>query len=205
MQVVKAFRPSNTKILIIVAALFAPAVALSLETGPRTEAVGSSNSTAQVPGQTPVANQGSAVKTKGVTWNGFVAEVLGNRLTSTVDERVSVEFFTSLFRANSWGSIPRDDGPYTLFLPVDSAFSRRSGEEIDALVHNPKALRSLVGAHMVSGRLTGPELRPGATFLSWSGTKIAADWSGTRSVNGAAVIGTAEFEHGVVHVIDRLL
>ena len=205
MQILEILRPSNKKALIIAAALFAPAVALSSETGPRTEAVGSSNSSVQVPGQTAFANQGSTLKNNRFTWNGFVADVLGNRLISAVDEPVSVEFFTSLFRANSWGSIPRDAGPYTLFLPVDSAFLRRSGEDIDALVHNPEALRTLVGAHIVSGRLTGAELRLGGTFLSWSGAKIAAGASGTPSVNGAAVIGTTEFEHGVVHFIDRLL
>ncbi|MGB5835376.1 MAG: fasciclin domain-containing protein [Thiohalocapsa sp.] len=126
-------------------------------------------------------------------------------MTSTVDEPVSVEFFTSLFRAVSWGSTPRVDGSYPLFLPIDSAFSRRSGEEIDALVHNPEALRSLIGAHIVFGRLTDADLQRGGAFLSVSGDQVAAESFGTPSVNGAAVIGATELANGVVFLVDRLL
>ena len=198
-------RPSAKKTPFLVAALFAPSVALALQAEPTTERVGLLSVPTSVPGNPPAAADEVSPLNNRFTWAGFVSDVLGNRLTSTVDKPVSIEFFTSLFRAVSWGSTPSVEGSFTLFLPIDSAFSRRSGEEIDALVHDPEALRSLIGAHIVLGRLSQADLQRGGAFVSLSGEQIAAESIGTPSVNGAAVIGTTELEHGIVHFIDRLL
>lgn len=201
----RSYRPSYGKTLIIIGALFAPTLAMSSESGPHTEGVGLPGAAMSAPSRTPAPDPLANPVNDRVNWAGFVADVLENRVTSAVDTPVSVEFFMSLFRAVSWGSAPGVDGAYTLFLPIDSAFSQTSGERLDALIHNPEALRSLIGAHIVSGRLTEADLERGGVFTSLSGDRIAADWTETPSVNGAAVIGTTELEHGVVHVIDRLL
>ena len=205
MQRFNLHRPSVKKTPRLVAALFAPTVALSLQAEPTTQHVGFLSVPTSVPGNPPAAADEVSPRDDRFTWAGFVADVLGNRLTSTVDEPVAIEFFTSLFRAVSWGSTPSVEGSFTLFLPIDSAFSRRSGAEIDALVHDPEALRFLIGAHIVPGRVTQAELQRGGAFVALSGEQIAAESIETPSVNGAAVIGTTELEHGIVHFIDRLL
>jgi hypothetical protein len=105
----------------------------------------------------------------------------------------------------SWGEAPDVGGPYTLFLPVDSAFSRFSGEALDAVVHDRSALEALVDAHIVPGSVTPDQLQQGTVLVSLQGEPIAAEWVGRPFVNAAAVIGSAELEHGVVHFIDRVL
>lgn len=92
-------------------------------------------------------------------WAGFVADVLGSRASGGVPDTVSVAFFNSLLRAVSWGEAPDVGGPYTLFLPVDSAFSRFSGEALDAVVHDRAAPQALVDAHIVPGSVTRDELQ----------------------------------------------
>jgi uncharacterized surface protein with fasciclin (FAS1) repeats len=95
--------------------------------------------------------------------------------------------------------------PFHWFLPVDSAFSRFSGEALDAVVHDRAALEALVDAHIVAGSVTRDELQQGTVLVSLRGEAIAAEWVGRPFVNGAAVLGSAELEHGVVHFIDRVL
>lgn len=138
-------------------------------------------------------------------WSDFVSDVLGSRLTGAVDEVVSVAFFKSLLRAVSYGEAPDIGGPYTLFLPVDSAFARYPGATLDAVLHDRTSLGALVAAHIVPGSITREDLKDGEALVSLQGEAIAAEWVGRPFVNGAAVIGSAELEHGVVHFIDRLL
>jgi hypothetical protein len=140
-----------------------------------------------------------------LTWSAFVSDVLSVRLMRTMDERISVEFFASLLRAVSYGAPPDTGGPYTLFLPTDGAFSRHSGETLDAVIHDRSALRSLVKSHIVPGTILASDLQPGSRLVSLDGGAISAEYVGRPFVNGAAVIGSAELEHGVVHFVDRLL
>jgi hypothetical protein len=140
-----------------------------------------------------------------LAWGRFVSDVLGSRATGGVPDTVSVAFFNSLLRAVSWGEAPAVGGPYTLFLPVDSAFSRYSGGALDAVLHDRAALESLVDAHIVPGSVPREALQDGTVLVSLEGRPIAAEWVGRPFVNGAAVIGSAELEHGVVHFIDRVL
>jgi uncharacterized surface protein with fasciclin (FAS1) repeats len=138
-------------------------------------------------------------------WGRFVADVLGSRAAGGVPDSVSVAFFNSLLRAVSWGEAPDIGGPYTLFLPVDSAFSRFPGEALDAVVHDRAALAALVDAHIVPGTVPREALQQGTVLVSLQGEPIAADYVGRPFVNGAAVLGSAELKHGVVHFIDRVL
>lgn len=140
-----------------------------------------------------------------LAWGRFVSEVLGSRATGAVPDSVSVAFFNSLLRAVGWGEAPDVGGPYTLFLPVDTAFARFPGEALDAVVHDRAALEALVDGHIVPGSVTREALQQGKVLVSLRGEPIAADWVGRPFVNGAAVIASAELEHGVVHFIDRVL
>lgn len=135
----------------------------------------------------------------------MLSDLLGRRLPSPIERPLSVEFFSSLLRAASFAALPPIDDSYTLFLPIDAAFSQRSGAELDALVHNPNALQSLVGSHLVSGRVSAADLQAGRAVQAVNGQPIAAEAADELAVNGATVIGTVELDHGIVHFIDRLL
>lgn len=117
----------------------------------------------------------------------------------------SIAFFNSLLRAVSLGDLLDLRGTYTLFVPVDGAFSRMSGERIAGLIHDPQSLRSLVAAHIVPGRILEADLAQGAAVLSVSGDRIEASTADGLQVNGANLITTAVAGPVVIHVVDRLL
>ncbi|MCU0834670.1 MAG: fasciclin domain-containing protein [Chromatiaceae bacterium] len=122
-----------------------------------------------------------------------------------VDGAGSVAFFNSLLRAASLGDLLDLRGTYTLFVPVDAAFSRMSGERIAELIHDSQSLRSLIAAHVVPGRVLKSDLTPGAAVRSVSGDRIEASTADGLQVNGANLITTAFLGSVVVHVVDRLL
>ncbi|UHD14736.1 hypothetical protein [Thiocapsa bogorovii] len=95
MQRLNQNRPSAKKTPILVAARFAPTVALSLQADPTTERDGLLRVQTSVPGNSPAAAQEVSPLNNRFTRAGFVSDVLGKRLTSAVDEPVSIEFFSS--------------------------------------------------------------------------------------------------------------
>ncbi|TVQ89165.1 MAG: fasciclin domain-containing protein [Chromatiaceae bacterium] len=189
----------RTALVALVAAALIPNLAMSVDSRGQDPGV---SGWARTLGLTPGVLPGTGAPNGA---SGMLSDVLGRRLPSPTERALSVEFFSSLLRAVSYGAMPSFDGAYTLFLPVDGAFSRRSGAELDALVHNPGALQALVGAHLVAGRVTAADLQAGAALQSLNGQPIAAERADQLQVNGATVIGTVELDNGIVHYIDRLL
>lgn len=190
-------RARRAAALLALSASLASAVAMAAPRAPADEGVSEFYPKPAAPAAAPAPDP--------LAWGRFVSEVLGSRATGGVPDAVSVAFFNSLLRAVGYGEAPDVGGPYTLFLPVDSAFSRFSGEALDAVVHDRAALGALVDAHIVPGKVAREELQQGTVLVSLQGEAIAADWVGRPFVNGAAVLGSAELAHGVVHFIDRVL
>jgi hypothetical protein len=190
-------RARRAALLLALPACLASAIAIAAPRGLADEGVSEFFPKPSAPAAAPAPDP--------LAWGRFVSDVLGSRATGGVPDAVSVAFFNSLLRAVSYGEAPDVGGPYTLFLPVDSAFSRFSGEALDAVLHDRSALEALVQTHIVPGSVARDELQQGKVLMSLQGEAIAADWVGRPFVNGAAVIGSAELEHGVVHFIDRVL
>jgi hypothetical protein len=190
-------RARRAAALLAVTASLAAAVATAAPRAPAAEGVSEFYPKPPAPAAAPAPDP--------LVWGRFVSEVLGSRATGAVPDSVSVAFFNSLLRAVGWGEAPDVGGPYTLFLPVDTAFARFPGEALDAVVHDRAALEALVDGPIVPGSVTREALQQGRVLMSLRGEPIAADWVGRPFVNGAAVIASAELEHGVVHFIDRVL
>jgi uncharacterized surface protein with fasciclin (FAS1) repeats len=122
-----------------------------------------------------------------------------------VDGAGSVAFFGSLLRAASLGNLLDLGGTHTLFVPVDDAFSRMTGQQISDLIHDPGSLRSLVAAHIVPGRFRVTDLVQGTAVFSISGERIEPSPAARPQFNGATLIKTALEGPIVVHIIDGLL
>jgi uncharacterized surface protein with fasciclin (FAS1) repeats len=117
----------------------------------------------------------------------------------------SIAFFSSLARAAGLGNVLDFAGAYTLFVPVDGAFSALSGQQISDLIHDPESLRSLVAAHIVRGRVLATDLTQGNAIFSISGARIEPSPAARPQVNGATLVKTVRTGPVVVHVVDGLL
>ena len=137
--------------------------------------------------------------------DGARSHALAEGLADFVDGAGSTAFFGSLLRAASLGDLLDLGGTYTLFVPVDDAFSRMTGQQISDLIHDPESLRSLVAAHIVPGRVFVTDLKQGRAVFSILGDRIEPSLADRPQFSGATLIKTALAGPIVVHVIDGLL
>jgi uncharacterized surface protein with fasciclin (FAS1) repeats len=94
-----------------------------------------------------------------------------------------------------------NDGPFTVFAPVDDAFSPALDPSL-----NQQVIQKVVQDHAVSGAVLSSELSDGQTVPTLSGDSLTIGTAGGVTVNRATVTNAdAEASNGVVHVVDNLL
>jgi uncharacterized surface protein with fasciclin (FAS1) repeats len=114
-----------------------------------------------------------------------------------------------------------EDGPFTVFIPTEEAFTTWSGLNLPALLkpRNKNELRSMLTYHIVAGRYTASKIlramcRGGGTalFTTLQGNEILTSMEGTEIVltdcsgNSARItLADGDRQNGVVHVIDRVI
>ena len=111
-------------------------------------------------------------------------------------------------------------GPFTVFAPTDAAFARLPAGTVETLVRpeNRQTLQSILGYHVVAGRVTASELvsaiRAGggtARLTTVQGGILLARLSGgsvvlTDAQGGRATVTQADLagSNGVIHVTDAV-
>ena len=129
----------------------------------------------------------------------------GGPVTSAVGRPVSVEFVASLLRAASFGPGPEMPAQWTLFLPIDAAFTRLAGAPLDQLVHHPNTMLAVLDRHLVASALTLDDLRRGETVSTLGGKPVEVIGGETPRVNGANVLAEHRLGNGRVLIVDALL
>ncbi|MBM3962213.1 MAG: hypothetical protein FJ306_09990, partial [Planctomycetes bacterium] len=102
-----------------------------------------------------------------------------------------------------------ENGPWTVFAPIDSAFAKLPKATLEQLLQpaNRAALTGILGLHVVPGRIAARELLQKQKLTTLMGNPIA-----TRLVGGKLTIGGAGFVatdvqagNGVIHLIDTVI
>ena len=116
----------------------------------------------------------------------------------------------------------QSDGPFTVFAPVNAAFDALPPGTVETLLQpgNKDKLTKILTAHVVSGDLSGADLRrrsaaaPGGYFhmTTLSGDALSATVLGDTlyivdetGMSGTVTIGDVDQSNGVIHVIDKVL
>jgi uncharacterized surface protein with fasciclin (FAS1) repeats len=129
----------------------------------------------------------------------------GRPAAAAVGRPVSLEFIVSLLRAVSFGPGPTAPAEWTLFLPTDAAFAPLAGGPLDALVHNPAALRAMLDRHLVADAWSRDQAQSGRSLTTLGGQRLEVEDSEGSRVNGADVLAEQRLGNGRVFIIDRLL
>lgn len=98
-----------------------------------------------------------------------------------------------------------DGGEFTVFAPVDDAFSAIPEEDLTALAGNTEGLTEVLTYHVVPGQLSPDEIA--GTHTTVQGEDIEVTGSGDDlMVGGAAVIcGGVQTQNATVYLIDTVL
>jgi uncharacterized surface protein with fasciclin (FAS1) repeats len=132
-------------------------------------------------------------------------------LTDTVFANRIMTKFALLLRNSDLASFYSSRGPFTLFVPTDSAFAKIPPDELQALLEpgNNALLQRIVLFHLVNGnRFTARDLLKQKSLVSCEGTALTVH----TSKSGAQFVQKAKILHadmrcanGVIHEIDTVL
>jgi transforming growth factor-beta-induced protein len=102
-----------------------------------------------------------------------------------------------------------DNGPWTVFAPVNAAFESLPAGALDELLlpRNRSRLAEVLGVHVVPGRLAASDLLATSRTQTLAGTSIGFGLEeGRLTVEGATIIASdIDAANGVVHLIDSVL
>lgn len=103
--------------------------------------------------------------------------------------------------------ILQEEGPFTLFVPTNSAFDSLPEDKRQALMQDPQALVDLVSNHVVRSRLGITDLLQANQAETLSGKSLELSAPAARlSVGGAEIVQSNLIAgNGIVHVIDRVI
>ncbi|MEY4674738.1 MAG: hypothetical protein RL148_2522 [Planctomycetota bacterium] len=102
-----------------------------------------------------------------------------------------------------------DNGPWTVFAPVDSAFAKLPEGTLDTLLkaQNRNELTRILGLHVVPGRIAARELLQKQKLTTLLGAPIEARLvDGKLTVGGSGLVATdIQAANGVVHLVDTVI
>lgn len=92
-------------------------------------------------------------------------------------------------------------GPYTVFAPMDDAFSKMPKGAIDAFFKDKPFLTKAVKSHIVQGKYTTKDLESMSSVTTLNGDKLPV-----RSIDGAIYVGSTRLvrpniqsSNGIIH------
>lgn len=135
-------------------------------------------------------------------------------IADTVSANPILTKFASMIQASDLGTFLSSRGPFTIFAPTDSAFSKLPPGTIETLLRpeNKTRLQDIVLFHVVNGkRLTAKDLLLLKSVLSCEGDPPAAldirtSHSGTQFVMKAKIVSAdIKCQNGILNEIDTVL
>ncbi|MCQ5377363.1 MAG: fasciclin domain-containing protein [Candidatus Methanomethylicia archaeon] len=101
----------------------------------------------------------------------------------------------------------KSKGPFTVFAPIDEAFSKLPPGTVEALLKDIPKLKSILTYHVVPGKHLFVDLKKMTEVTTVQGQKIKIDAKkGALRVNDAQVIqADIIVDNGVCHAIDKVI
>ncbi len=127
-------------------------------------------------------------------------------LTDTLARDPQLSTFNRLVAQAGLADELRTAGPLTVFAPSDEAFKAAPAKTMEALAADPAQLKAVLSYHIIDGRVTAADVKPG-TAKTRQGASLALAKAGSFVTVDDAVVQQADVTatNGVAHVIDRVL
>jgi uncharacterized surface protein with fasciclin (FAS1) repeats len=132
-------------------------------------------------------------------------------IADTIDANPILTKFAAMMRASDLGTFLSSRGPFTVFAPTDSAFSKLPPGTLDALLRpeNKVRLQDILLFHAVNAqKLTARDLLPLKSVLSCQGAPLAlrTSHSGVQFVMKAKIVSAdIRCQNGIINEVDTVL
>jgi uncharacterized surface protein with fasciclin (FAS1) repeats len=126
-----------------------------------------------------------------------------------VDTAVSAGQFKTLVKAVQEAGLVdtlKGKGPFTVFAPTDAAFAKLPAGTLDALLADKAKLAQVLTYHVVPGKVTAAQVKPGSVKTVQGQMLMLRTEGGAVMVDNARVVATDVMaSNGVIHVIDTVV
>jgi uncharacterized surface protein with fasciclin (FAS1) repeats len=126
-----------------------------------------------------------------------------------VDTAISAGQFNTLVKAVKEAGLVdtlKGKGPFTVFAPTDEAFAKLPAGTVEALLKDKQKLTQVLTYHVVPGRVTASQVKPGAVKTVQGQSLRLSKEGGAVMVDEAKVIkADVMASNGVIHVIDSVV
>jgi uncharacterized surface protein with fasciclin (FAS1) repeats len=127
-------------------------------------------------------------------------------IVDTATEAGSFKTFVAALKAAGFADSLRSSGPYTVFAPSDEAFTKLPAGTWDALVKDKAKLAQVLSYHVVPGKITVADVKPGNIKTVQGDTLYLKSDNGNITVNDAKVIQSDVMaDNGIIHAIDTVV
>ena len=127
-------------------------------------------------------------------------------LVDTANRSGSFRIFLDAVRTAGLTRQLKAEGPYTVFMPTDTALSRVDDADWSAMKKDPRKLERVIRYHIIPGKVKVTEVKPGPTRTDEGQPLNLKSDNGMVTVNGARVTDSDLMaDNGIIHGIDALL
>lgn len=97
-------------------------------------------------------------------------------------------------------------GPFTVFAPTDAAFAKLPAGKLDGLLKDPEKLKSILTYHVVAGKVSAAEVKPGdVKTVNGQSLKVAMSGGKVKVDQAYVITKDVKADNGVIHAIDTVV
>jgi uncharacterized surface protein with fasciclin (FAS1) repeats len=123
-----------------------------------------------------------------------------------ISKNSSLSTFNGLITQAGLSSTLNSTGPFTVFAPSNDAFKLLPAKVMTDLEQHPEKLKNVLMFHVITGKLTGAEVKNSAV-KTLNGSTLALSKAGNFVTIEEAVVEKMDMQasNGVIHMIDGVL
>ncbi|QLG12064.1 fasciclin domain-containing protein [Deinococcus sp. D7000] len=131
----------------------------------------------------------------------------GNTIAGIVSNDPNFSTLLAAVKAAGLVETLSSPGPFTVFAPTNAAFAKIPQADLNALLNDPAALKSVLLYHVVPGKVTASQVTGLTSATTVNGADLNISTSGGMVMINDATVTKADImaSNGVIHVIDTVL
>jgi hypothetical protein len=135
-----------------------------------------------------------------------ISGVFAADIVETASNATTFKTFLAAIKSTDMNETLKSAGPFTVFAPSDAAFDKLPAGTVNALLKDKKKLSQLLAHHVIPGKVTVAEIKPGeVAALDGGALKLTSD-NGKVTVDDANVTQSdIAADNGVIHEIDTVV
>jgi len=128
-------------------------------------------------------------------------------IIDTLQDRGDCNQFLKAMNETNYFEIINGKGPYTVFAPVDEAFSNFSEEDLAKLFENKSRLADMISEHVVVGLYETGDLEKTDEVVNLNNRGLATELHGEGLIVGGAKITESDIRctDGIIQIVDLVL